>query len=105
MDKKKVINELSLIIRDRRTRLPDDSYVAKLFKKGKIKIANKFGEEASETLTAFLAEGKNDLVEESADLIFHLLVLLEYAGASMDDVLKVLQKRMKNDWYRKLWQK
>jgi len=92
-----IINELSQIIRDRKKQMPNDSYVAKLFKKGKVKIANKFGEEATETLSAFLAEGKNDLIEETADLIFHLLILLESADISMDDVLQILKKRMKND--------
>ena len=92
-----IINELSLIIKKRRDSLPKDSYVAKLFKKGKVKIANKLGEEATETITAFLAENKEDVAEEASDLIFHLMVLLEKTGISMNDVLMVLKKRMKND--------
>ena len=68
-----------------------------LVKKGKVKIANKVGEEAVETVSAFLAQEKYELLEESADLIFHLIVLLEYSGSSFEDVIKVLAKRMEDD--------
>ena len=95
----------SKIIKKRKRDLPKDSYVAKLFKKGKVKIANKLGEEATETITAYLYEGKKELLEESADLMFHLLVLLEDADLTIEEVEKTLKKRMKNDWYCKLWQK
>ena len=67
------------------------------FKKGKVKIANKLGEEAVETVTAYLYEGKKELLEESADLIFHLLVLLEDSDLTIEDVEKTLKRRMKND--------
>ena len=52
---------------------------------------------AVETVTAFLAQEKYELLEESADLIFHLIVLLEYSGSSFEDVIKVLAKRMEDD--------
>ena len=65
--------------------------------KGKVKIANKLGEEAVETITAYLYEGKKELLEESADLIFHLLVLLEDSGLSIEEVEKTLKKRMNYD--------
>ena len=68
-----------------------------MVRKGKIKIANKVGEEAVETVSAFLAQEKYELLEESADLIFHLIVLLEYSGSSFEDVIKVLAKRMEDD--------
>ena len=45
----------------------------------------------------FLSEGKEELLEESLDLIFHLLIMLEKAEVSFDDVLQILKKRMKND--------
>ena len=77
--------------------MPRNSYVSKLIKKGKVKIANKLGEEAFETVSAFLSQEKNDILEESADLIFHLMVLLEYSDLSFDDVLAILKKRMKDD--------
>ena len=93
----KILEKLIVIIKKRKANLPDNSYVASLFKKGNVKIANKVGEEAVETISAFLAQEKIDLIEESADLIFHLLILLEDAGVSFEEVLKVLEERMKND--------
>ena len=66
-----------------------------LFEKGKIKIANKFGEEAFETVSAFLGEGKKEITEESADLLFHFMILLEDSNISLDEVLDVLKKRKK----------
>ena len=93
----KLFIKLSRIIKKRKKDLPKDSYVAKLFGKGKVKIANKFGEEAIETITAYLYEGKKELLEESADLIFHLLIMLEDSGLTIEEVEKTLSKRMKND--------
>lgn len=93
----KILEKLTVIIKKRKATLPNDSYVASLFKKGNVKIANKVGEEAVETISAFLAQEKIDLIEESADLIFHLLILLENAEVSFEEVLKVLEKRMEND--------
>ena len=95
--KDKLFFKLSQIIKKRKTDLPKDSYVAKLFGKGKVKIANKLGEEAVETITAYLYEGKEELLEESADLMFHLLVLLEDSDLTIEEVEKTLLKRMKND--------
>ena len=95
----KLFFKLSQVIKKRKKDLPKDSYVAKLFGKGKVKIANKLGEEAIETITAYLYEGKKELLEESADLIFHSLIMLEDSGLTIEDVEKALSKRMKNDWY------
>ena len=100
--KDNTLKKLSAIIRKRIIEKPEGSYVSKLLKKGKVKIANKLGEEAVETVSAFLAEEKNQIIEESADLIFHLIVLLEYSDLSFDEVIKILNKRMKDDWYTKL---
>ena len=88
----KIILKLENIIKQRKKSPKEDSYVSKLFNKGKIKIANKLGEEAVETISAFLAEGTDDLLEESADLLFHLLIMLEAAEVSLDDVLLILKK-------------
>ena len=93
----KLFFKLSQVIKKRKKDLPKNSYITKLFKKGKVKIANKLGEEAVETITAYLYEGKKELLEESADLIFHLLVLLEDSGLSIEEVEKTLKKRMNND--------
>ena len=94
---KDVLLELEKIIKKRKKSLDKNSYVVKLFSEGKVKIANKVGEEAVETISAYLVEGKKNLQEESADLIFHLMVMLDEADISISDVLSVLKKRMKND--------
>ena len=94
---KNIILELEKIIKKRKKGSDTSSYVFNLFSKGKVKIANKLGEEAVETISAFLSEGKEELLEESADLIFHFLILLEAANVSIDEVLLILKKRMKND--------
>ena len=90
-----ILEELSQIIKKRKSENSEDSYVSKILAKGKVKIANKLGEEAIETVSAFLAEGKQEITEESADLLFHLLILLEESELSINDVLQVLRKRMK----------
>ena len=92
-----ILKELSLIIKDRKENPSKDSYASSLFEKGKIKIANKFGEEAFETVSAFLGEGKKEITEESADLLFHFMILLEDSNISLDEVLDVLKKRKEND--------
>ena len=92
-----ILKELSLIIKDRKENPSVGSYVSGLFEKGKIKIANKFGEEAFETVSAFLGQGKKEITEESADLLFHLMILLEKSDISIDEVLDVLKKRKEND--------
>ena len=90
-----ILNDLFTIIRNKKKLLPEKSYTADLFNQGKEKIANKVGEEAVETITAFLLEKKNATVEESADLIYHLFVLLECSKISIEDVCDVLESRMK----------
>ena len=91
------IEKVSSIIRNRIEKMPNKSYVTKILKKGKVKIANKVGEEAVETISAFLYQDKNEILEESADLIFHLLILLESSDLKFDDVLKKLEERIKHD--------
>lgn len=71
----------------------DESYVAALFAKGKAKIAQKVGEEATETIIAALSGSKQELTGEAADLLFHLLLLLRAGGVSLDEVLDELDRR------------
>jgi phosphoribosyl-ATP pyrophosphohydrolase len=87
------LDTLEQVIRDRRTGDPSASYVAKLTARGRAKIAQKVGEEAVETVIAAIADDKAGLVSESADLIFHLAVLLADAGLSLDDVRAELARR------------
>lgn len=88
-----VLERLIAVIESRRGADPASSYVARLMAKGRGKLAQKVGEEAVETAIA-AAEGEAAAVaQESADLIFHLLVLWVAMGVSPDDVLKALEER------------
>ncbi|PAV69716.1 hypothetical protein WR25_08445 [Diploscapter pachys] len=86
------LDRLDATIRSRRDADAGTSYVASLFAKGRPKIAQKVGEEATETVIAALAE-PDKLASEAADLVFHLLVLLADAGLSLDDVRAELARR------------
>ena len=84
---------LEATIAARRAADPDSSYVAKLNAKGIRKIAQKLGEEATETVIAALVEDKAALVGEAADLLFHLMVLLGARDVALADVLAELDRR------------
>jgi phosphoribosyl-ATP pyrophosphohydrolase len=84
---------LEATIAQRRSADPDSSYVAKLNVKGLRKIAQKLGEEATETVIAALTEDDKALVGEAADLIFHLMVLLSPKDVPLADVLAELDRR------------
>jgi len=88
-----ILAALEKTLRARKGADPDTSYVASLYAKGSRKIAQKVGEEAVETAMAVAAGDKGELVKESADLIFHLMVLLEAEGLSLDDVAAELANR------------
>ncbi len=87
------IGKLYQTLLDRKGANPDDSYVASLYHKGTAKIAQKVGEEAVETCIEALQGDTEKLKEESADLLFHLMVLWADQGITPDDVLAVLEKR------------
>ena len=89
-----IIDELYRVIASRRGGDPAKSYTAKLFAKGRGKIAQKLGEEAVETVVAALAEGPEAMVGESADLIYHLLVLWAECGVTPDQVWSELGRRV-----------
>lgn len=89
------IFQLEQIIKDRYDNPSQESYVNSLRKKGLNKIAQKVGEEGVETVIAALAETDNDFINESSDLIFHLLVLLKEKGFSLNDIAKNLESRHK----------
>jgi phosphoribosyl-ATP pyrophosphohydrolase len=84
---------LEAVIATRRSADPESSYVARLNAKGLGKIAQKLGEEATETVIAALVEDDRALVGEAADLMFHLLVLLGAKGVPLADVLAELDRR------------
>jgi phosphoribosyl-ATP pyrophosphohydrolase len=72
---------------------PSQSYTAKLLAAGVAQCARKFGEEATETVIAALQTAKQALAKESADVLYHLLVLWAAAGITPDDVHAVLKAR------------
>jgi phosphoribosyl-ATP pyrophosphohydrolase len=88
-----MIDRLEALIRERRGAPIDSSYVASLFAKGREKMAQKLGEEATETIIAALSGDPAKLTSEAADLLFHLLVLLQDGGLQFADVLAELEKR------------
>ncbi len=88
-----VLDDLFSTIDSRRQASPDDSWTARLLCEGTDQIARKVGEEAVETVIAALRTDRNALAAESADLLFHLLVLWADQGLRPDEVWSVLQKR------------
>lgn len=84
---------LEATLRERRSAEPAHSYVARLHAQGTAKIAQKLGEEAVETVIAALGESDAALTGEAADLLFHLLVLLDARGIAFADVLAELERR------------
>jgi len=90
------IFQLENIIKDRYENPTEKSYINKLRGKGLNKIAQKVGEEGVETVIAALAETQTDLINESSDLIFHLLILLKEKGLTLNDIAKNLENRQKD---------
>jgi phosphoribosyl-AMP cyclohydrolase / phosphoribosyl-ATP pyrophosphohydrolase len=85
--------ELDAVISSRLLEKPEDSYVARLAVAGAARAAQKLGEEGVETALAAVTRDDDGLVEEAADLVFHLAVLLRIRGLSIDDVLERLAQR------------
>ncbi len=87
------LDHLKHIIRSRKNASADSSYTASLFQKGTHKIAQKVGEEAVELVIEALMKNDDLFKGEAADLIFHLLVLLEDRGIGLEEIVKTLQAR------------
>src|SRR5271166_6810406 len=88
-----VLDRLWQVIQSRRGADPQSSYTARLFARGRAKIAQKLGEEAVETVIEGVGDNPAALVGESADLLYHLLVLWAAAGISPADVAAELTRR------------
>ncbi|MFG6120470.1 bifunctional phosphoribosyl-AMP cyclohydrolase/phosphoribosyl-ATP diphosphatase HisIE [Thalassobacillus sp. B23F22_16] len=88
-----ILDQLQLILADRKATKPEGSYTSKLFQEGVDRIAKKIGEEAGEVIIAAKNNDPEELSLESADLLFHLLVLLTDRDVSLDKVLGVLEER------------
>ena len=89
-----VLSELAATIRARREESADKSYTRQLLDGGAQKCARKLGEESIETVIAAIAEDDEALRAEAADLVYHLLVLLEARGIEITEVLDILRGRM-----------
>jgi phosphoribosyl-ATP pyrophosphohydrolase len=89
-----VLSRLAALIASRRLALADTSYTRQLLDAGAARCARKLGEEAVETVLAGVAADPAELRAEAADLLYHLLVLLEVRGVAWRDVLATLEARM-----------
>jgi len=87
------LDELYSVIQNRVNSKDSKSYTKSLLKNGKEKIAQKIGEESSELIIDYLKGSKKRVVEETADLIYHLLVMLYSKKIKIDDIKKELLKR------------
>lgn len=87
------LEELEARIGQRAAASPDESYTAKLIARGMNKAAQKLGEEATEAVIAAVTANRAELVKESADLLYHLLVVLKAAGVPLADVMAELDSR------------
>ena len=87
------LNELAALIANRQHEMPAGSYTTSLFAEGKARIAQKVGEEGVELALARMTDDGGEIANEAADLLFHILVLLQDAGLELDDIIRVLQKR------------
>jgi phosphoribosyl-ATP pyrophosphohydrolase/phosphoribosyl-AMP cyclohydrolase len=87
------LSRLAGVIEQRIAENPEGSYTARLFAKGPTRIAQKVGEEGIEVALAAVAEGDDKVVSESADLLYHLLVLLKSRGVTLARVVAELELR------------
>jgi len=90
-----IFDRLESIVESRRQQLPDASHTANLFREGIGRIAQKVGEEAIEVCIAAVQNNVDAVREESADLLYHLIVLLKDRGLSLESVAETLKSRMK----------
>lgn len=87
------LSDLEKVVHERAHSGDPDSWTAKLFARGIDKAAQKLGEEAVETVIAAVKGDRQGIVSESADLIYHWLVVLGLSGVPLSDVLKELESR------------
>ena len=88
--------ELEQLLKAKKTADPESSYTASLYQRGTKRIAQKVGEEGVEVALAAMTDDQNELINESADLIYHLLVLLQQKDTDFLQVLDCLLKRQIN---------
>jgi phosphoribosyl-ATP pyrophosphohydrolase/phosphoribosyl-AMP cyclohydrolase len=81
------------LLYERLEQMPEGSYTSSLYKKGIDKIAQKVGEEAVELVIEAKGQDRERLVNEAADLVYHMMVLLVYKGYTLDEVVQTLKER------------
>lgn len=91
----KILEELNVVVNDRFINPKKSSYTSKLLVKDTERVAQKVGEEALEVAIASVMKNKKATMEESADLLFHLLVLWKKMDIELDEIAMVLEKRKK----------
>lgn len=94
-DSEGFIRKLQTVIQQRHRDMPEGSYTTKLFIKGVKKIAQKVGEEAVESVVEAVDGNRDRFVYEASDMVYHLLVLLEQMGCSIEDLERELELRHK----------
>jgi len=87
------LDDLAALIKSRRNDSASTSYTKSLFDAGPPRIAKKFGEEAVEAVIAAMEGDRNSLTSEAADVLYHLLVMLEARDVALDDVIRELERR------------
>ena len=92
-DNTQFLGQLGMLIADRHAAMPAGSYTTSLFSDGKARIAQKVGEEGVELALARMKDDGTEIANEAADLLFHIIVLLQDAGLKLGDVIKVLEER------------
>jgi len=88
-----ILERLYALVEARRSADPETSYIARRLRQGTEKIAQKVGEEAVEAVIAAMKKDKQELIGESADLIFHWLMLLVDGGVKLEEVIAELERR------------
>lgn len=85
--------QLDSLIHERRAQMPEGSYTTSLFKAGKARMAQKVGEEGVELALARMKDDRDEMANEAADLLYHLMVLLADADMALEDAVAVLRSR------------
>jgi phosphoribosyl-ATP pyrophosphohydrolase len=87
------LSDLERIVTERAKASPEESYTAKLISRGMAVAAKKLGEEAVEAVIAAVTDDREHLIAESADVLYHLLVVLKAANLPLDEVMAELERR------------
>ncbi len=87
------LSDLAAIVADRASSTADVSYTKSLLESGISRVAKKFGEEADEAVIAAVEQDRAQLTREAADVLYHLLVMLQAAGVPLDEVMDELARR------------